>query len=83
MSLSAFQEHFRSVTSLSPLQFQKRLRLVEARRLLISYGVTASAAAFAFSYASAWQFSRVYGRVFEVTPGRDADTAREPTRHAA
>lgn len=47
MSPSAFYQHFRSVTSLSPLQFQKRLRLIEARRLMRAEGASASTAAFA------------------------------------
>ncbi|MET0313116.1 MAG: AraC family transcriptional regulator, partial [Hansschlegelia sp.] len=52
MSPSSFHEHFRNVTSLSPLQFQKRLRLIEARRLLLSEEATASSAAFAVGYES-------------------------------
>lgn len=76
MGVSAFHASFRKITSLSPRQFQKRLRLVEARRRMISDGLTASAAAFAVGYASVPQFTRDYGRVFGCPPGRDADATR-------
>jgi AraC-like DNA-binding protein len=61
MSPSSFYQHFRSVTSLSPLQFQKQLRLIEARRLLMSEGVSASTAAFAVGYESVSQFTGSMG----------------------
>ncbi len=83
MGVSAFHESFRAITSLSPLQFQKRLRLVEARRLMISDGLTASAAAFAVGYASTPQFTRDYGRVFGLPPARDAEAARRRSDLAA
>ncbi|WP_425265635.1 AraC family transcriptional regulator N-terminal domain-containing protein [Terrihabitans rhizophilus] len=76
MSLSSFHHHFRAVTSLSPLQFQKTLRLIEARRLMIAEGRSASAAAFAVGYESAPQFTREYGRMFGSSPARDAEAAR-------
>ena len=75
MSPSAFHEHFKTITSLSPLQFQKRLRLVEARRLMISEGLSANASAFAVGYASVPQFTRDYGRVFKLPPAQDARKA--------
>jgi AraC-like DNA-binding protein len=76
MSSSSFHQHFRAVTSLSPLQFQKHLRLIEARRLLVSEGVSASGAAFAVGYESVPQFTREYGRMFGLSPVRDAKAAR-------
>ncbi|MBA4228035.1 MAG: AraC family transcriptional regulator [Hyphomonas sp.] len=76
MSLSSFHEHFRAVTSLSPLQFQKQLRLIEARRLMLTEGRTAASAAFAVGYESVPQFTREYGRLYGLPPGRDAARAR-------
>jgi AraC-like DNA-binding protein len=75
MSLSAFYQHFRAVTSLSPLQFQKYLRLVEARRLMLSEGASASGAAFAVGYESVSQFTREYARLFGRPPVRDKKAA--------
>lgn len=76
MSSSSFHQHFRSVTSLSPLQFQKQLRLIEARRLMLSGGASASSAAFAVGYESVPQFTREYGRMFGLPPVRDMDAMR-------
>lgn len=76
MSPSAFYQHFRSVTSLSPLQFQKQLRLIEARRLMRAEGASASTAAFAVGYESVPQFTREYGRLFGLPPVRDMQAAR-------
>lgn len=75
MSASAFHLHFKRVTSLSPLQFQKRLRLIEARRLMQGQGASASSAAYAVGYESVPQFTREYGRMFGVTPAADARLA--------
>ena len=72
MSASAFHQHFKAVTSLSPLQFQKQLRLIEARRLMQSQGASASRAAYAVGYESVPQFTREYGRMFGKTPAADA-----------
>jgi AraC-like DNA-binding protein len=80
MSRSAFHAHFRAATSLSPLQFQKQLRLIEARRLMLSDGVSASSAAFAVGYESVPQFTREYSRLFGLPPVRDVQTVR---RHIA
>lgn len=80
MSPSSFYQHFREVTSLSPLQFQKQLRLIEARRLMLSEGVSASSAAFAVGYESVPQFTREYGRVFGLPPVRDTQTAKNKAR---
>jgi AraC-like DNA-binding protein len=71
MSLSSFHHHFRVVTSLSPLQFQKQLRLIEARRMMVSEGAAISSAAYAVGYESVPQFTREYGRLFGTSPARD------------
>ena len=76
MSPSSFHQHFRAVTSLSPLQFQKQLRLIEARRLMLSEGASASSAAFAVGYESVPQFTREYRRLFGQPPVRDTAAAR-------
>ncbi|GGC45056.1 AraC family transcriptional regulator [Chelatococcus reniformis] len=76
MSPSSFHHHFRAATSLSPLQFQKQLRLIEARRLMVSEGTSPSRAAFAVGYESVPQFTREYGRLFGLPPGRDVEAAR-------
>ncbi|MET0290303.1 MAG: AraC family transcriptional regulator [Pseudoxanthomonas sp.] len=72
MSLTAFHTHFKRMLSLTPGQYQKRLRLIEARRLMLEEGMSASAAAFNVGYESVPQFTREYGRLFNVTPKRDA-----------
>lgn len=71
MSLSTFHQHFRTITSLSPLQFQKQLRLIEARRLLMSEGLAIRSVADAVGYESVPQFTREYGRMFGAPPSRD------------
>lgn len=76
MSPSSFHHHFRSITSLSPLQFQKQLRLIEARRMLMAEGMSASSAAFAVGYESVSQFTREYGRMFGLPPARDIEAAK-------
>lgn len=76
MSPSSFHHHFRAVTSLSPMQFQKQLRLIEARRLMMSEGRSASSAAFAVGYESVPQFTREYGRMFGLPPGKDMEAMR-------
>ncbi len=76
MSPSAFHQHFKSVTSLSPLQYVKQLRLVEARRLMLADGARAEHAAFAVGYESASQFSREYGRLFGSPPISDVTRLR-------
>lgn len=72
MSPSSFHQHFKAMTSLSPLQFQKQLRLLEARRLMIGDGLSATSAAFEVGYESVSQFTREYGRMFGASPRRDA-----------
>jgi transcriptional regulator GlxA family with amidase domain len=71
MSASSFHEHFKSVTSMSPLQYQKVLRLQEARRLMLSAMMDASAASQRVGYLSASQFSREYSRFFGSAPTKD------------
>ncbi|MCF6431498.1 AraC family transcriptional regulator [Leisingera sp. MMG026] len=68
MSQSSFHEHFKTLTSTTPLQYQKELRLMEARRLLISGGTSVAAAAYDVGYESPTQFSREYARKFGVPP---------------
>jgi len=76
MSTSAFHQHFRAVTSMTPLQFQKQLRLIEARRLMLSEGASASSAAYAVGYQSVSQFNRDYRRMFGLPPVRETSVAR-------
>jgi AraC-like DNA-binding protein len=83
MSLSAFHAHFRTVTSLTPLQFQKQLRLIEARRTMLADGRSISAAAFDVGYESVQQFTREYGRMFGQPPARDIRQAKDRHRIAA
>ena len=70
MSESSFHQHFRAITTLSPLQFQKQLRLIEARRLMLVQSAAISHAAHAVGYESVPQFTRDYGRLFGSPPGR-------------
>lgn len=74
MSVSAFHRHFKAVTNLSPLQYQKRVRLLNARMLMLASASSVTKAAFEVGYESATQFSRDYARVFGLPPARD--TAR-------
>jgi AraC-like DNA-binding protein len=71
MSLSTFHHHFKQLTAMSPLQYQKQLRLTEARRLMLSHGLDASTAAFRVGYESPSQFSREYRRLFGAPPSKD------------
>ncbi|MCT7376792.1 AraC family transcriptional regulator [Chelativorans salis] len=83
MSLSVFHKHFKRMTSLTPGQYQKRLRLVEARRLMLEDDASASSAAFAVGYESVSQFTREYGRLFQAPPKRDTLRVRsEPDSKA-
>jgi AraC-like DNA-binding protein len=77
MSSSTFHHHFRSMTALSPLQFQKQLRLQEARRLMLSECMDAANAAFQVGYESPSQFSREYNRQFGAPPLRDVTKLRQ------
>ncbi|WP_417435797.1 AraC family transcriptional regulator N-terminal domain-containing protein [Hoeflea sp.] len=71
MSPSSFHEHFRQLTGTTPLQYQKDLRLMEARRLLTADGASVSSAAYEVGYESATQFSREYSRKFGTPPRND------------
>lgn len=71
MSVSTFHHHFRALTAMSPLQFQKRLRLNEARQLMLTERLDAASAAFEVGYESPSQFSREYNRLFGAPPMRD------------
>ena len=79
MSPSSFHQHFKAVTSYSPLQFQKQIRLLEAHRLMVSDDVTARTAAFAVGYESTPQFTRDYSKHFGSPPRREI----KASRHAA
>lgn len=83
MSPSSFHEYFRAITSLTPLQFQKQLRLIEARRRLLADGEAISNAAYAVGYESIPQFTREYGRMFGLPPARDMKAARARIQSAA
>jgi AraC-like DNA-binding protein len=76
MSTSTFHHHFRAVTAMSPLQYQKWLRLNEARRLLFAENQDATTAAFQVGYESPSQFSREYSRLFGAPPLRDITNLR-------
>ena len=72
MSSSSFHHHFKSLTSMTPLQFQKQLRLLEARRLMLSDAFNVTDAAYRVGYESVSQFSREYSRAFGTAPKRDS-----------
>lgn len=71
MSISSFHDHFKNITAMTPLQYQKDLRLIEARRLLIDKNQPVSSVAFDIGYESATQFSREYSRKFGIAPSKD------------
>ncbi|WP_116138943.1 AraC family transcriptional regulator [Trinickia diaoshuihuensis] len=71
MSLSAFHRQFKALTSMTPLQYQKQLRLLEARHLMLTGAANAEAAAYRVGYESPSQFSREYARMFGAPPRRD------------
>lgn len=77
MSVSGFHAHFKTVTAMSPLQFQKQLRLQEARRLMLSEDFDAAQAGFRVGYDDASHFSREYKRHFGEPPKRDIERLRE------
>lgn len=77
MSVSGFHHHFKAVTALSPLQFQKQLRLQEARRLMLSEDLDAASAAYRVGYQDASYFNREYKSLFGVPPMRDVQRLRE------
>jgi AraC-like DNA-binding protein len=77
MSVSGLHRHFKAVTALSPLQFQKRLRLLEARRLMLGEDLDAASAAYRVGYHDASHFNREYKSLFGVPPMRDMQRLRE------
>jgi AraC-like DNA-binding protein len=77
MSTSTFHHHFKALTAMSPLQYQKWLRLNEARRLMLTENEDAEAAAFEVGYESPSQFSREYRRLFGAPPLRDIANLRQ------
>jgi AraC-like DNA-binding protein len=77
MSVSTFHHHFKALTAMSPLQFQKQLRLSEARRLMLAENLDASTAGYRVGYESASQFSREYSRQFGAPPMRDIAGLRD------
>jgi len=80
MSVSGFHHHFKAVTAMSPLQFQKQLRLQEARRLMLGEHLDAASAGLRVGYEDASQFSREYKRLFGQPPMRDVERLREAAR---
>ncbi|ARQ03004.1 AraC family transcriptional regulator [Pseudorhodoplanes sinuspersici] len=77
MSASALHDHFKTVTAMTPLQYQKQLRLQEARRLMVGLSLDAAAAGHEVGYDSPSQFSREYRRLFGAPPARDVARLRE------
>lgn len=73
MSSSSLHVHFKAITRMTPLEYQKQLRLQEARRLMLTEGATASTAGFAVGYESPSQFSREYRRLFGAPPRADIE----------
>ncbi len=83
MSVSSFHHHFKEVTAMSPLQFQKQLRLQEARRLMLGEHLDAASAGYRVGYDDASHFNREYKRLFGAPPLRDAVQLREVAREGA
>jgi len=77
MSVSGFHHHFKAVTAMSPLQFQKQLRLQEARRLMLGQNLDATTAAYQVGYDDASHFNREYKRLFGSPPMRDVERLRK------
>ena len=83
MSVSSFHHHFKAVTAMSPLQFQKQLRLQEARRLMLGENLDATTTAYQVGYEDASHFNREYKRLFGVPPMRDVKQLREEAIESA
>ena len=83
MSVSGFHQHFKAVTAMSPLQFQKRMRLQAARRFMLGEDLDAGSAGHRVGYGDASQFSREYKRLFGAPPVRDVERLREGTMESA
>ncbi len=82
MSVSGFHHHFRAATAMSPLQFQKRLRLQEARRLMLGEGLDAASAAYRVGYHDASYFNREYKSLFGLPPMHDVERLRETAKES-
>jgi AraC-like DNA-binding protein len=82
MSVSGFHHHFKAVTAMSPLQFQKRLRLQEARRLMLGEDLDAASAGYRVGYQDAAYFNREYKSLFGVPPMRDVQRLRETVKES-
>lgn len=76
MGVSSFHQHFKTLTTMTPLQYLKQLRLLEARRLMVAEAANVTRAAFQVGYESPSQFSRDYSRMFGAAPKRDAMTLK-------
>jgi AraC-like DNA-binding protein len=83
MSVSGFHHHFKTVIAMSPLQFQKQLRLQEARRLMLSEDLDATSAAYRVGYRDTSHFNREHKSLFGVPPMRDIQRLREATKASA
>lgn len=83
MSVSGFHHHFKSVTAMSPLQFQKQLRLTEARRLMLGENLDAATAGYRVGYDDASHFNREYKRLFGDPPMRDVERLKEAVEMSA
>lgn len=83
MSVSSFHTHFKNITGLSPLQYQKSLRLLAARNLMAAEDLDAATSAYRVGYESTSQFSREYARMFGNPPARDINLLRQQTRSVA
>ena len=83
MSVSGFHHHFREVTAMSPLQFQKRMRLQEARHLMLAEDLDSASAGYRVGYSDASHFNREYKTLIGAPPMRDVERLREGTRESA
>jgi AraC-like DNA-binding protein len=83
MSVSSFHHHFKAVTAMSPLQFQKQVRLQEARQLMLGEGLDAASAGYRVGYNDAAHFNREYKRLFGLPPLGDVKRLREAAGQSA
>ena len=83
MSVSGFHHHFKAVTAMSPLQFQKRIRLQEARHLMLAEDLDAASAGYRVGYSDASHFNREYKTLFGAPPMRDVERLREGASESA
>lgn len=77
MSVSSFHHHFKAVTAMSPLQFQKRMRLQQARRLMLGEDLDTASVGYRVGYNNASHFNREYKRLFGLPPLRDVERLRQ------